>query len=199
MPTLKETALKILALPREAGTPEAAKARELVATYLTALGYTVVSQRFTFAPSSLRAFPIFGAGLGGLALVLFPFLSSDSLPAWAALAVWMSGLVALAIVADRGRTGVGAPRRRPPGGRQPDRHPGRAAAAPVGGGASRLQGPGPLHGRPAGCRLDCRAGTRGAERARARAGSHGPLSPVLGRRREWGWRSWRASSPGAAG
>ena len=99
MPSLKETALQILALPREAGTPEAAKARELVATYLTGLGYTVVSQGFTFAPSSLRAFPIFGAGLGGLALLLLPILASDKLPPWAAVAVWISGLLALAIVA----------------------------------------------------------------------------------------------------
>ena len=103
MPSLKEIALQILALPREAGTPETARAREIVATYLTGLGYTVVSQSFTFAPSSLRAFPIFGAGLGGLALVLFPFLASENLPAWAALALWTCGLLALAIVA----TGVG--------------------------------------------------------------------------------------------
>ncbi len=103
MPSLKEIALQILALPREAGTPEAAKARELVATYLIGLGYTVVSQGFTFAPSSLRAFPIFGAGLGGLALLLFPLLASGSPPRWAALAVWVSGLLALAMVA----TGVG--------------------------------------------------------------------------------------------
>jgi hypothetical protein len=103
VPSLKETALQVLALPREAGTPEAAKARELVATYLTGLGYTVVSQGFTFAPSSLRAFPIFGAGLGGLALVLFPFLASDRVPPWSALALWLCGLLALAIVA----TGVG--------------------------------------------------------------------------------------------
>ena len=95
---------RILALPREAGTPEAAKARELVAAYLTGLGYTVVSQGFTFAPSSLRAFPIFGAGLGGLALVLFPLLVIPTqVPPWAALAVWSGGLLALAIVA----TGVG--------------------------------------------------------------------------------------------
>jgi hypothetical protein len=103
VPSLKEIALQVLALPREAGTPETARARELVATYLTGLGYTVVSQGFTFAPSSLRAFPIFGAGLGGLALVLFLFLASDRLPPWTALAVWVSGLLALAIVA----TGVG--------------------------------------------------------------------------------------------
>ncbi|MEO8090678.1 MAG: M28 family peptidase [Gemmatimonadales bacterium] len=99
MPSLKEIALQVLALPREAGTPEAAKARRLVAGYLTSLGYTVVSQGFTFAPSSLRAFPIFGAGLGGLALVLFPFLSSGRLPPWAPLVVWFTGLLALAIVA----------------------------------------------------------------------------------------------------
>jgi len=43
VPSLKGIALQVLALPREAGTPEAAKARELVATYLTGLGYTVVS------------------------------------------------------------------------------------------------------------------------------------------------------------
>jgi peptidase M28-like protein len=103
VPSLKEIALQVLALPREAGTPEVARARELVATYLIGLGYTVVSQGFTFAPSSLRAFPIFGAGLGGLALLLWPLLASSGLPPWAALAAWISGLLALAIVA----TGVG--------------------------------------------------------------------------------------------
>jgi hypothetical protein len=49
------------------------------------------------------AFPIFGAGLGALALVLFPFLISERLPAWGALAVLLAGLLALSIVA----TGVG--------------------------------------------------------------------------------------------
>lgn len=93
----------MLALPREAGSPEAAQAREHVTGYLTALGYTVTPQRFSFAPSSLLAFPIFGAGLGGLALVLFPFLYMDTVPQWSALAVWALGLVALSILA----TGVG--------------------------------------------------------------------------------------------
>ena len=46
------------------GIPEALKARELASEYLTSLGYTVAPQSFTFAPSSLRVFPIFGAGLG---------------------------------------------------------------------------------------------------------------------------------------
>jgi peptidase M28-like protein len=103
VPTLKETARQILALPREAGTPEAAKAREIVAGHLKDLGYRVVSQSFTFAPSSLRAFPLFGAGLGGLALALLPFLVSERLPSWGALAVYLCGLVALIIVT----TGVG--------------------------------------------------------------------------------------------
>jgi hypothetical protein len=76
-----------------------------VATYLTSLGYTVVTQKFSFAPASLRAFPIFGSGLGGLALILLPFLASATLPAWSALAVWSMGLLALAIIA--GGVGLG--------------------------------------------------------------------------------------------
>jgi hypothetical protein len=105
VPTLDDTVRQILALPREAGTPEALKAREVASDYLTSLGYSVVSQRFAFAPSSLNAFPIFGAGLGGLALLLFPFLTSDGIPPWAAFAVWSSGLAALMIVS--GGVGLG--------------------------------------------------------------------------------------------
>jgi hypothetical protein len=103
VPVLKETALQVLALTREAGTAEAATAREHVAAYLRDLGYRVASQPFAFAPSSLLAFPIFGAGLGGLALVLFPFLSSTHTPDWAALAIWLTGLLALTVLV----TGVG--------------------------------------------------------------------------------------------
>jgi hypothetical protein len=101
--TLEEVTRQLLSLPREAGTPEAATARDLVAAHLRRLGYTVEVQTFTFAPASLLAFPLFGAGLGGLALVVLPFLSSASLPAWGALAVWTAGLVALTVVV----TGVG--------------------------------------------------------------------------------------------
>jgi hypothetical protein len=86
-------------LYREAGTPETAAARELVSAHLTSLGYTIAYQRFTFAPSSLRAFPLFGEGLGLLALVLFPLLGSASVPAWSALAILAGGLVVLAILA----------------------------------------------------------------------------------------------------
>jgi hypothetical protein len=101
--TLEETVRQILALPREAGTPEALRARELASSYLTGLGYTVARQSFTFAPSSLDAFPVFGAGLGGLAVLLFPFLASAGSPRWTALAIWITGLTALSIVS----TGIG--------------------------------------------------------------------------------------------
>ncbi len=105
MVTLDQTTRQILALPREAGTPEAEMARELVTRYLTDLGYKVQVQKFSFTPASLRAFPVFGAGLGGLALVLLPFLASTHLPAWAPLVLWVSGLLALAVVA--GGIGLG--------------------------------------------------------------------------------------------
>ena len=105
MITLDQTARQILTLPREAGTPEAATARELVTRYLSDLGYKVQVQKFSFAPASLRAFPVFGAGLGGLALVLLPFLASTHLPDWASLALWLPGLLALAVVA--GGIGLG--------------------------------------------------------------------------------------------
>ena len=75
MPTLERDDGRVLALPREAGTPGAAAARELVAAHLEALGYQVERQRFAFAPSSLNGFPVFGAGLGGLALLLLPLLT----------------------------------------------------------------------------------------------------------------------------
>lgn len=99
MPTLAETSRQIFTFPREAGTAEAAAARELVSAHLRGLGYTVVLQRFTFAPSSLRAFPVFGDGLGLLALILFPLLGTSSVPAWSALAAWTGGLAATAMVA----------------------------------------------------------------------------------------------------
>ena len=98
-PPLPEITKQLLSLCREAGTPGADAARKIVTGHLTSLGYDVVVQRFSFAPASLNAFPVFGAGLGGLALVLFPFFTSDRLPDWGALAVWATGLSALALVA----------------------------------------------------------------------------------------------------
>jgi hypothetical protein len=75
----------------------------MVAAYLKRLGYSVELQKFRFAPSSLQAFPIFGDGLGLLALILFPLLGTSTIPAWSALAVWVGGLGVLVIVA----TGIG--------------------------------------------------------------------------------------------
>jgi hypothetical protein len=94
----------VLALPREAGTAEAEKARALVISYLQGHGYRVTEQRFRFHPSGLLAFPLFGAGLGGLTLLILPLLLFDGPPPWAAFALAAIGLGALGLLAF----GVGA-------------------------------------------------------------------------------------------
>lgn len=99
MTPLERTMVQVLALTREAGTPGAAAARDLVAAHLEALGYRVERQRFAFAPSSLNGFPVFGAGLGGLALLLLPLLTSQRAPGWAAALLLAGGLLLLALVA----------------------------------------------------------------------------------------------------
>ncbi len=96
----------VLALPREAGTPEAEKARALVVAYLEGHGYRVTEQRFRFHPSGLLAFPIFGAGLGGLTLLILPLLLFDGPPLWAAFGLASVGLGALGLFAF----GIGAGR-----------------------------------------------------------------------------------------
>ena len=90
---------RVLALTREAGSPGAAEARDLLRVLLTRLGYDVEVQRFAFSPRSLDAFPLAGAGLGWLALLQIPLLVMPRLPAWSALALWLAGLVALLFVA----------------------------------------------------------------------------------------------------
>ena len=80
---------------REAGTPAAVEARALVTAHLQSLGYSVTEQPFTFRPSSLNGFPLFGAGLGGAALLLFPLLVLPSAPSWAAIAMLAGSLAAL--------------------------------------------------------------------------------------------------------
>ena len=87
-----------LAEPREAGTAGAAKARAVLQASLESLGYAVEVQRFAFSPSSLNAFPIFGAGLGWLALLELPLLSLPGVPRAAALLVLAAGLAALALL-----------------------------------------------------------------------------------------------------
>ncbi|HEU4700765.1 MAG TPA: M28 family peptidase [Gemmatimonadales bacterium] len=85
----------LLRVPREAGTPEAAATRAALRARLEALGYAVTEHRFAFAPAALNAFPLFGAGLGWLAILLLPLLLLPPLAPWAALAVWLPGLLAL--------------------------------------------------------------------------------------------------------
>ncbi|HET6579506.1 MAG TPA: M28 family peptidase [Gemmatimonadales bacterium] len=99
MSELELTMRRVLALRREAGTPAATEARTLVADHLAALGYRVEPQRFSFHPSSLHGFPVFGAGLGGLALLQLPLLTSARAPAWAAVLLLAGGLAALAAMA----------------------------------------------------------------------------------------------------
>ena len=99
VPTLDQTMRRVFALPREAGTPAAAAARAAVAEHLAALGYRIEYQPFSFHPSSLHGFPVFGAGLGGLALLLLPLLTSAGTPPWAAALLLAGGVAALAAVA----------------------------------------------------------------------------------------------------
>ena len=91
--------LDVLTRPREAGTPAAAAARAAVAQHLAALGYGVEHHAFRFHPSSLWAFPLLGAGLGWIGLVLVPLLAFPGVPGWAALAAWVAGAASLAALA----------------------------------------------------------------------------------------------------
>ena len=93
----------MLDIPREAGTPGAAEVRDILSAHLQSLGYRVGAQRFSFSPRTLDAFPLFGIGLGGVALAVLPLLLIAALPAWAALAAWLSGMTALGALV----TGIG--------------------------------------------------------------------------------------------
>jgi hypothetical protein len=129
VPSLARTMDQVLALPREAGTPGAARARDLVAAHLEALGYGIERQRFEFVPGSLNGFPLFGAGLGGLALLLLPLLTGANAPRWAATLLLAGGLGALGATA----LGVGLGWLRLGGGSREDANLiARRGAAPVG-------------------------------------------------------------------
>ena len=94
----REVLALLLDAPREAGTPAAAHARRLVADHLRTLGYRVVEQPFSFFPSSLNALPMVAAGLGWLTLIQIPLATVAGAPAWGALAAWVVGLAALALL-----------------------------------------------------------------------------------------------------
>lgn len=66
-----------------------------MARHLTGLGYAVEHHAFRFHPSSLWAFPLLGAGLGWIGLVLVPLLAFPGVPGWAALAAWAAGAASL--------------------------------------------------------------------------------------------------------
>jgi len=102
--TLHDTARRILAHHREAGTPEAERARGVVTDHLAALGYRVTPQRFRFHPSALLGLPILGAGIGAAALLALPLLTLPAVPAAGALVVWSTILAATICLA----TGVAA-------------------------------------------------------------------------------------------
>lgn len=95
---------RLSAMPREAGTEGAATARSLLTRHLTSLGYEVRESPFSFQPSALNAFPLLGAGLGWLTLLLIPLLLLDSVPDAAAIVVWIGGAAALSLLA----WGIGA-------------------------------------------------------------------------------------------
>jgi hypothetical protein len=96
---LHETAKQMLAQHREAGTPEAERARELVTRHLVALGYRVSLQRFRFHPSSLLGLPLLGAGVGAAALLALPLLVLPGVPPAGALVVWALVLAATVCLA----------------------------------------------------------------------------------------------------
>ncbi len=66
--------------------------------HLSALGYAVEEEPFRFSASSLTAYPLFGAGLGWLMLIQIPLLTVPRAPAWAALATWLIGGLALGVL-----------------------------------------------------------------------------------------------------
>lgn len=66
-------------------------------------------QRFPFLPSALSAFPVFGAGLGWLALLEIPLLLRTSLSPVAAPLIWLVGLAALGVLGWGLGSGAGIP------------------------------------------------------------------------------------------
>jgi peptidase M28-like protein len=67
-----------------------------VRRFLAGLGWRVEAQPFSFSPLALDAFPLFGAGLGAVALMQFPVVVLPGLAAYAALVMLVVSLGGLA-------------------------------------------------------------------------------------------------------
>ncbi|MDX2192640.1 MAG: M28 family peptidase [Gemmatimonadales bacterium] len=79
-----------------------------------ALGWAVEEDRFTFAGSTLKAFPLLGAAVAWLVLLEAPLLHLPGVPAWGAAAVLAPGLLAAALLVAAvglGWTALGDPPR----------------------------------------------------------------------------------------
>ncbi len=87
---------QLLRSGREAGTPAAERARDLVAQHLRGLGYRVEAIPFTCTPASLLSLPFLGAALGWLAILMLLLLTS-AVPSWAPFVLWGLGLIAAAV------------------------------------------------------------------------------------------------------
>lgn len=107
--TPEEIFQALVRLPREAGTPAAEEARELLTRHLEAHGYRVRRQPFAFQPIAANVLPILGAGLGWLTLLEIPLLLLGTLPEGMALLVWLVGVVALGVLAWGIGTGIDIP------------------------------------------------------------------------------------------
>jgi hypothetical protein len=106
--TPREAFETLVSRPREAGTADAAAARAVLNAFLTARGYEVRVQPFTFQPASLNVLPLLGAGLGWLTLLEIPALLS-TLPTWLAPFIWLGGLTALGVLAWGIGSGIDIP------------------------------------------------------------------------------------------
>lgn len=99
MSNARELVAELVQASREAGTDEAVKAREKIQAFLERQGFQIQVQRFRFSTAGLLGFPVFGAGLGWLALLEIPLLIVAEFPGWSAIAILGPGLLALAMIA----------------------------------------------------------------------------------------------------
>ncbi len=78
-----------------------------MAARLTDLGFAVEVQPFRCTGAALVPLPLAGAGLGWLALVLFPLLVLPTPPPWLALTLWLTGAASVALLGAGAAAGHG--------------------------------------------------------------------------------------------